>query len=58
MRICDITEGRTYLGGCLEIAALVRVENKLAMSIPVSSSLAPELSLELSLLLARQMLYH
>lgn len=56
MRICDITEGRTYLGGCLETAALVRVENKLAMSIPVSSSLAPEL--ELSLLLARQMLYH
>lgn len=50
--------GRTYLGGCLETAALVRVENKLAMSIPVSSSLAPELSLELSLLLASQMLYH
>lgn len=58
MRIFDVTEGRTHLGGCVETAALIRDENKSAMSISASPSLAPELSLELRLLLARQMLYH
>lgn len=58
MRIFDVIEGRTYLGGCIETAALIRDENKLAMSFPVSPSLAPELSLKLILLLARQTLYH